>query len=197
MKKFILLFIIPLLATTLIAQDEYEDEVPYDGEEEFKPLKKERKDFVHNFLVGGSGGFSVGNNTLVFDLNPVVAYQIVRDRLEVGVGVAYTFGRWQEITGIEHKTNIIGPQVYFRGYVWEGLFAQFDGIYSVYKDKTKTTPVNKFKTTYGNVFAGGGFRSGGEKVYYDVGIKVNLLEVENSPYAKRWPIPYFGVFVRL
>ena len=189
MNRFLLILLCGLVAVVSTAQNEYEDDVAYDGQdtEDFEAGQRERPEWVHNFRFGGEAGFFFSNVALRVDFTPMVGYQVIPDRLELGIGAPISY--YNERVN-DFKWNFLGFMGYSRVYVWQGVFAQVDGLTGRYIVQT-TSSIARIRT--GNVFVGGGYRTPiGNKAWMDFGLKINVLE--NDVYQNRWPSPFFTFF---
>lgn len=185
MKKAILFLLVILGTSFVFAQGEYDDEVPIDSEEEFVGFNKkgkEKKD-LSRIRIGGSAGFGIGNRQLGFSMSPTVGYQVVEDRIEIGTGILYDFYRYKEPT-IKYIENTVGSNNYVRVYVWEGLFAQFRGVYQ--KTYIKLNTVKYAPIRQGNVFGGAGYQyQVADKVFINFGLEINLIPYDLSVVNSR------------
>ena len=100
MIKHLLILVIMFGFTFVQAQNEYDDEVPQAYTEEFVGFNKKGKEIKKRLdqcrlRVGGAAGFLIRNSELGFNISPIVGYQVVEDRLEVGGGISYDFYRFR------------------------------------------------------------------------------------------------------
>lgn len=185
MKRTISLLLIIFFGQLVFAQGEYDSEVPVQSEEEFVGFNKngkEKKD-LSRIRIGGSAGLSLGNRQLGFGISPTVGYQVIEDRIEIGTGILYDYYRYKE-PGFKYVENTVGSNNYVRIYVWEGLFAQFRGVYQKTYITVNTTGLTPIRL--GNVFGGAGYQYAiSEKVFVNFGLEINLIPYDLSVVAAR------------
>lgn len=202
-RTFLLLCFTLFLGQNIGAQNssnEYEnstdDEYVSDSEaEEFKGLKDEKKKKVDlsRLRIGGDFGLGFGGqNVFAAEVSPTVGYQVLKDRLEPGIGLVYQ----HESRANFYNVNNYGAQAYIRGYIWDGLFAQVDGFLVRYNYNSKVQNT-KTSFTYGNGFGGIGyaFNHKDAPFYFSISVKTNL--VINKYYPRRLIIPKVGFQFRL
>jgi len=194
MIKHLLILLIMFGFTFVQAQNEYDDEVPPADTEEFVGFNKKGKEKKKRLdqcrlRVGGAAGFLIGNGELGFNISPIVGYQVVEDRLEVGGGISYDFYRFRE-PGLKYTENTVGGSIYLRAYVWEGLFAQFKGVVQKTYIEQNQTAIRQE-----NIFGGVGYQYPiADRAFMNFGLEINLipydLSIANSK-GKRIPSPFF------
>lgn len=168
--------------------NEYAEDV-----DSFEGLKEEKKKAdLSRIRIGGDFGLGFGNNAVFAEISPIVGYQVIRDRLELGPGLIYQ----HESRAKTYAVNNIGGQAYIRGYLWEGLFLQVDGflVNFNYKDIANNRKAN---FTYGNGFVGAGYAINHKTApfYFVISVKTNM--VINKYMPTRRIIPKIGFQFRL
>lgn len=207
MKKISILFLSLCLMFSVSAQNEYDDEVPQTGEEEFvgfnkkNKKNKEEKD-LSRIRIGGTAGFGAGTNQLGFNISPLVGYQVVEDRIELGGGFQYDLYREGIKNNYKYLQHTYGPIAYGRIYIWEGLFAQIKGVYLISNAKqtnyisSSNTVITKYKDDFFNVYGGAGYSFPiGDKAYFNLGLEINIIPFENNGLSNRKPrsvSPFFN-----
>lgn len=198
MKKVLLLFACTCIFSLAFNQTEYDDEVPAENQEQFVGYnKKNKKDKdLSRILIGGSANFSFSNNTFFLAFSPLVGYQVVKDRLELGGGAMYQYVKYSD-RRYGYDVNTIGPNAYAKLYVWNQLFVQGRCVYL--KNYGKTISGLKFEGNFWNVFAGAGYSVDfSEKAKMNIGLEINLLEYDpRYSNAKRVISPFFNFQYRL
>jgi len=207
-------------AFTVHAQYDYED---YDLKKKPKMPKEEKtrrssdgKGFelsklsvggMFNFSYGGGyyDGFTEYSNILYLDISPLVTYELIEDRLDIGGGVIYQFQKYDvyinsfpPVSYDNYKSHIAGGRFFPRVYIFEGLFAQLE--YVVWNGDVllidQTGIVDKTRMTFHNAFAGAGYKFPiGENSYFTLLGSVNLNT--NLLYPKRQFFVSFGFGVGL
>ncbi|HXH17962.1 MAG TPA: hypothetical protein VNJ07_02675 [Chitinophagales bacterium] len=214
MKYFLsLLVILCAAAYTSFAQYDYEDD---DLKKKPKPPKEDRragrddgKGFdLSRMSVGGMFNFSYGggyfdgvteySNILYLDISPIVTYQLIEDRLDIGGGVIYQFQRYDAVTifgtRYENKSHTYGGRMFPRVYIFEGLFAQLE--YVIWNGDVVLVDqlgyiLDKARMTFHNAFAGAGYKFPiGGSAYFTLLGSVNLNT--NLLYPKRQFFLSFG-----
>jgi hypothetical protein len=180
------LFSLPVFA---ICQDTDKDK-----EELGNPtLHKERKfDWSKAYFGGNIGAaFSQSNfygSLLWLDFSPDFAYQI-HPRIMLGSGITYQLTQYFSPATSFH---VIGGRVYSRIFVWDGLFAQLEGIVlNSYVDFDRNfVPINR-RVTNGNFLVGGGYRyMTGNNAY--ISFVILMPTIRNDIYPERTPFVNFG-----
>jgi len=186
MIKHLLILVIMFGFTFVQAQNEYDDEVPPADTEEFVGFNKKGKEKKKRLdqcrlRVGGAAGFLIRNSELGFNISPIVGYQVVEDRLEVGGGISYDFYRFRE-PGLKYTENTVGGSVYLRAYVWEGLFAQFKGVVQkTYIERNQTPAIRQE-----NIFGGFGYQYPiADRAFMNFGLEINLIPYDLRIVASR------------
>jgi len=195
MRKLAILILSLGIAWNISAQNEYDDEVPQIEEEEFVGFNKknrEKKD-LSRIKIGGTAGFGLANNQLSFNISPLIGYQIVEDRLEIGTGIIYGYYRYKTTSpSYKYTENTIGTNNYLRLYIWEGLFTQLRGEYK----KIYATDSNnqKQELKLGNIYGGAGYSIFiSEKASMNLGLEINIIEYDSSiSNYKRVVSPFFN-----
>ena len=197
MKKISILLFSLCLVFNISAQNEYDDEVPQTDEEEFvgfnKKNKNRQKKDLSRIKIGGTMGFGLANNQLSFNISPMIGYQIIEDRLEVGTGIIYGFYRYKTNNpSYKYTENTIGTNNYLRVYVWSGLFAQLRGEYK--KIYAKDSNNMKAELKLGNIYGGAGYSIPiGDRAAMNLGLEINLIEYDpNISNYKRVLSPFFN-----
>ncbi len=159
------------------------------------------ENFFDRLVYGGGAGLSFGNNTNIF-LAPQVGYQI-NDNWVAGVGYMYNYARWNQIlttqgwVEVDFENQIHGPNIFTNYNFLNTLFVG-----------TQLELLNNDLYTYNNIngdfdisntwtpvlfVQGGFFQRIGNSGAMQIGLRLNLLHDENSPYATSWA-PIFQVF---
>lgn len=150
--------------------------------------------FWDRVIFGGGGGLNFGNNTNIF-LAPQLGYKVT-DNWIAGIGYMYNYTRWTQIltlngvVEVDFENQVHGPNVFTTFTFFESLFAgaqaeilnhdayiynSFQGTFDV---ENRWTPV---------LFVQGGFYQPiGSKGMMQIGLRLNLLHDEFSPYATSW-----------
>ena len=221
MRTFLSVFIAVLMGLHVVyAQYDYDDDY---SQKKPKPPKTEKsvkrsdgKGFdLDKMSVGGIFNFSYGSgycdgyfeysNILYLEISPIVTYQLIEDRLDIGTGVIYQFQKFDvrangsNFVPQEYKYNTYGGRIFPRVYIWEGLFAQLEyvvqngnvTIFDPYNYTTRDT-----RMTFHNAFLGAGysFPIGGAG-YFALLVNVNLNT--NLLYPERRPFFSFGFGIGL
>jgi hypothetical protein len=197
MKKLVILLSLIAFSQMLWSQTEYDDEVPSNSEEEFvgfnKKESKVKKD-LSRIRIGGTAGFGIANNQISFNISPLVGYQLVEDRIEVGAGIIYDFYRYK-VPRLTFTVNTPGINTYARLYIWEGVFVQARAVYQwayVKENGLKFDPIG-----YGNVFGGVGYQFQiSEKVFFNTGLEINIIPFDPniiSSGRERVISPFFNI----
>lgn len=175
MKKLIILLGLFTFTQVLWSQTEYDQELPESTGEEFVGFNKKNnvKKDLSRIRIGGTAGFGIANSQLSFNISPLIGYQLVEDRIEVGAGMIYDYYRYKD-PRLTFVVNTPGINTYTRIYIWEGVFAQARGVYQwayVNDNGFKYDPIG-----YGNVFGGLGYQFQiSEKVFFNAGLEVNII----------------------
>lgn len=210
MKKISILFLSLCLILSISAQNEYDDEVPQTNEEEFvgfnkKNKLKEKKD-LSRIRIGGTAGFGAGTNQLGFNISPLIGYQVVEDRIELGGGFQYDLYREGIKNNYKYLQHTYGPTAYGRVYIWEGLFAQVRAVYLVSNAKQtdfnyNPNRISKYKDDFFNVYGGAGYAFPiGNNAYFNLGLEINIIPFENNGLSNRRPrsvSPFFNIMFSL
>lgn len=206
MKYYFFLIIFSLSFVSVLAQDDYDKELPPSKNEEFIGFGKKEK-FKKNkpikdlsrIRIGGSVGLGFYDGLFNIGLSPLVGYQVVEDRLELGGGFTYDYLRYKNNLYI-YNQHTIGPVAYIRGYIWKGLFAQVRGVYqkSYANQLNRQTKIKlKAEDDLGNVYAAVGYSLPmGSKVFFNIGLEVNLIAYDLSRVnasAKRVFTPFMNI----
>lgn len=163
--------------------------------------KSEPQSFMDRLVYGGGAGLSFGDNTNIF-LAPQVGYQI-NDNWVAGVGYMYNYAKWNTILtsngfqDVDFENQIHGPNV----------FANYNFFNSAFVG-TQLEVLNHDVYTYNNArgafdisnawtpvlfIQGGIFQQLGNGGFMQLGIRLNVLHDESSPYAQSWA-PIFQLF---
>lgn len=190
MKKYFFLFLFLLGLAFTYAQGDYDNDLPPSKNDEFvgfgkkeKLKKNEKNRDLSRIRIGGSIGLGFYDGLFNVGLSPLVGYQVVENRLELGGGFTYDYLRYKNNT-YTYNQHTIGPVAYIRGYVWKGLFAQLRGVYQ----KSYASQVNrqnnikqKAEDGLGNVYAAIGYSIPmGSRAYFNVGLEINLIAYDLS-----------------
>ncbi|MGB1247358.1 MAG: hypothetical protein ACPG4Z_00625 [Chitinophagales bacterium] len=193
MKKGLAIFIFIFCFAISYGQNEYDNDSPdTEEEEEFVGFDKKKKDKEKNNLnkrlrLGADFGyFYIDKFELGFAITPILSYQIVEDRLELGTGLNYRILKDRINKDAFH---LLGNKSYMRAYIWNGIFAQFSGeINGLVGKSSRLYSLSNNK----NVFFGGGYSiEMGNNGYFNIGAEINLIEYENSD-RKRSISPFFN-----
>lgn len=208
MNKWIPIIILSIFfSAKLSAQNEYDDKLPPSSNDEFvgfsKKAKEKKKKDLSRIRLGGDFGLSFTDFAFFAEVSPLVGYQVVENRLELGGGIIYQHTNvrrpFQTFGGqvfFPAKINILGGRNYARLYIWEGIFAQVEGLLINYRERPKDSD-QLIKLTMSNVLAGGGytFHQPGSKFYGNIAVLTNL--VINPLYPRRQIIPRIGFQISL
>lgn len=195
MKKIFIIFLLLFSIQISFAQKNDDNEYATDDEvEEFEGLKDEKKKLdLSRFRVGGDFGFSLGGQGVVAaEVSPIIGYQIIRDRLEIGPGLVYQHLSQAKV----YAENNVGGQAYLRGYIWQGIFVQVDGFLVNFNYKyIGTNRTGSF--TYGNGFVGAGYAFNHKEAPFYISLSVKTNMVIDQFYPTRRIIPKIGFQFRL
>lgn len=176
-----------------LSQNEYDGQIPETNSEEFVGFNKKNKDKkdLSRIKIGGSAGFGFANQTISLNISPLIGYQIVKDRLEIGTGIYYEYFKYND-RRFGYHFNTVGPNSYLRVYVWGGVFVQARGVYLV--NYGKSVNGTKVRYDFGNVYGGAGYSIPlGERATMNVGLEINLIEYSPSySNTKRIISPFFN-----
>ena len=165
---------------------------------------------MFNFSFGGRffDGITEYSNILYLDISPIVGYQLIEDRLEIGTGVIYQFQRYDAYVrayGLSFdniKSHTYGGRVFPRVYIFQGLFAQLEyliwngQVSEIYFSNAGTYAIRDIRLTFHNAFAGVGYRFPvGERAFFTIIGSINLNT--NLLYPRRQPFVNFGFGVGL
>jgi hypothetical protein len=209
MKKWFLpAFIFLFCLNTAIAQNEYDDQLPPSKEGDFVGFNKKNKDpkvkkDLSRIRIGGDFGLSFTDFAFFTEVSPLVGYQVVDRRIELGGGMIYQHTNirrpFQTFNGAifyPAKINIVGGRTYARLYIWDGIFTQVEGLLINYRERPKD--VDQLITlTLSNALAGAGytFNQPGSKFFANIAVLTNL--VINPLYPRRTIIPRIGFQISL
>lgn len=145
-------------------------------------------------VFGGGAGLSFGTNTNVF-LAPQVGYKVT-DNFITGIGYMYNYTKWDQIltlqgpVEVDFENQVHGPNLFATFTFFDQLFlgSQFEllnhdaYIYQPFQGTFNTenrwTPV---------LWVQAGFYTPiGKKGMSQIGLRLNLLHDEFSPYATSW-----------
>mgnify|MGYP007014122648 CR=1 FL=1 len=170
--------------------NEYSDD---EEKTEFKGIKDEKKKLdLSRFRVGGDIGLGFASNTFFAEISPMIGYQIIKDRLEVGPGLIYQ----HQSEAKRYSFNNFGGQAYVRGYIFDGIFAQVDGFLVNFNYKYIGTN-RKASFTYGNGFVGGGYAFNHKDAPFYLSISVKTNMIVDQFYTSRRIVPKIGFQFRL
>lgn len=207
-KLWIVAALCSLIFFKLSAQNEYDDKLPPSTEnEDFvgfnkKAKQKEKKD-LSRIRLGGDFGLSFTEFAFFAELSPLVGYQVIENRLELGGGFIYQYTNvrmpFQTFSGqvfFPAKINILGGRTYARLYIWEGIFVQTEGLLINYRERPKDTD-ELIKLSLSNMLGGAGytFHQPGSKFYGNIAVLTNLFI--NPLYPRRQLIPRIGFQISL
>ncbi len=207
MKRFILFILLCGAGSFAFAQYDY-DYDKYDLKQKTKKEKKERdrepkRDVdLSNWSAGGFVNAGFSSDLIVIDLSPIVTYRPVQ-WFEVGAGFLYQYinllNYYPAPYSEFNKYHTFGGRVFPRAYVWKGLFVQPE--YMLISGEVVVLdylgyPVDKFRKTFHNLFAGGGYNFEiSDRTSLTMLISVNLTTNDLMPYRR--PIYSFGFQTRL
>lgn len=158
--------------------------------------EKEPQDIWDRLVYGGGLGLSFGNYTRI-SLAPQVGYRF-NDHWVAGAGVIYNYVKINRIydpfqgqfVDPNFENTIYGPNFFGNYFPNDKLFfgAQFEYLnfddYFYGNNQPNPTITNRWTPV---LFAQGGYTQPiGEKGFLQVGLRVNLLHDERSPYDNWW-----------
>lgn len=193
MKKLLSIFLFLFLGQVAFSQIEDNEYSEDEDETEFKGIKDEKKKLdLSRFRVGGDIAIGFAQNTFFTEVSPLIGYQIIEDRLEVGPGLIYQ----HQSEARRYSFNNIGGQAYIRGYIFDGIFAQVDGFLVNYNYNNNLNNT-KSSFTYGNGFVGAGYAFNHKEApfYMIISVKTNI--VKDKYYPQRLIIPKIGFAFKL
>ena len=192
MKKIVLIIFLFSLNYSLFSQEE-DNEYSDSKNTEFKGMKNEKKKLdLSRIRVGGDFGLGFSVNTFFAEVSPIIGYQVIRHRLEGGLGLVYQ----HQSRAKTYTINNIGGQAYIRGYIFSGIFAQIDGFLVNFNSNNKLNQV-KNSFTYGNGFVGVGYAFNHENAPFYMSISVKTNIIKDNVYTSRLIIPKIGFQFRL
>jgi len=170
------------------------------------PSQSEEPNFWDRVVFGGNASASFGSYTLIY-LSPSIGYKVT-DRFIAGGGFIYQYakinrvydlnrGAYVEVKGYENQ--VYGPKFFGNYFVTDFLYLglQFEylnhdvALYNPaatpagYELNNQWTPV---------LFLEGGYAQPlGEKGYFQIGLRFNVLHDYDSPYGSSW-FPVIGFF---
>lgn len=171
---------------------------PPKQEEKAKPTEAPKAELPPSFwdrvVFGGGAGLSFGVNTNIF-LAPQMGYKIT-DNWIAGLGYMYNYSKWDQIltlqgpVDVDFENQVHGPNLFTTVTLFDQLFlgSQFEilnhdaYIYQPFQGsfdvENRWTPV---------LWIQGGFYTPiGKKGMTQIGLRLNLLHDEFSPYATSW-----------
>lgn len=186
-------------------KSEKDKETPPAQEEQQRPTAKpevqQKESFYDKLVFGGGAGLSFGNNTNIF-LAPQVGYRVT-DNFIAGLGYLYSYTDWNQIltfqglVNVDYTNQIHGPNLFGTFTILETLFLGVQGeilnhdayIYQPLRGdflvENRWTPVLFLQ--------GGFFQPVGKNGFMQIGMRINLLHDEFSPYATSWS-PIFQIY---
>ncbi len=182
-------------------QPEQEQKKEEPQERSGAPKVKQPETVWDRLVYGGGAGLSFGTNTNIF-LAPQVGYR-VSDNFIAGLGYMYSYTRWTQIltfngwVDVNFENQIHGPNLFATFTLWEKIFAGAQGELLnhdayLYRPTLGTFEVENRWTPV--LFIQGGFyQPVGKKGFMQIGLRLNLLHDEFSPYATSWS-PVFQYF---
>lgn len=187
MKRFAIVIVTLLFVVSLTAQGDYDNEMPPNEDQEFvgfNKKEKEKKD-LSRLRLGGTAGLGFANNSLGFNISPLLSYQVVEDRIEIGTGIIYDYFRYKDRFD-KYIVNTIGSNSMIRFYIWEGVFAQ--GRYVIQKSYPVWNGTKYQGEVFQNFFAGGGYQIAvAEKAFVNLGLEINIIPYETTAVSNRPP----------
>ena len=193
MKKILPILLFLIIVNFAFSQN---DDNEYSEDEEtidFETIKDDKKKLdLSKFRVGGDVSLAYSGRTFYTEFSPIIGYQIIEDRLEVGPGLIYQ----HQSEAQQYSVNNIGGQAYIRGYIWEGIYAQVDGFMVNYNINYLNVS-RKSSFTYGNGFVGAGYAFNHKEApfYMTISVKTNILT--DKFYPRRLILPKIGFQIRL
>lgn len=198
--KILLIVLVLFLSTQIIKAQDYEDDFNFEkqrAKEEVyeEELEKEDKFFEKDRLYFGGGfGFSFGS-VVFLDLSPDVIYEIIEDRMQIGMGVTYQYTNYRsdiyQYPG-GNKFHSYGARLYDRVFVWDNLFVQLEYqlVNTEYLYSDGISGVIRSRGTFHTMFGGAGYNfKVGRNSFMSMIMLINLNTNEYYPTRK----PYFNM----
>lgn len=207
-RQYLLLLLL-VLSTGLSAQSDRFRKKPSDAK---KPPKEKATEapkkavelppsIWDRLVFGGGAGLSFGTNTNIF-LAPQVGYKI-NENWVAGLGYMYNYAEWNQIltsqgwVETDFTNQIHGPNVFSNYNLLNTAFVgtQFELLnHDQYLYNFNRGDFDVQNTWTPVWFVQGGFyQPVGDKGFMQVGLRLNLLHDESSPYATSWA-PIFQFF---
>lgn len=203
--RMLLLKILPLLLLFFLSSSCYGQEI--------KNKKNNDRTFKDRIFLGGSLGFSLGSNSSLIEVSPIVGYAVT-EKFVVGLGLTYKYYRYKDYyatidngnyTGFyDLTTNIYGGSLWMRYFltgigipVIENIFLHAEIEPLVFNNNYRYNPYGDFYDPYGNryskeneqisitsFFLGGGLRQMlGQRSYLYIELLWNFNEELYTPYS--------------
>ncbi len=190
-KYYILSLCILLMATTLSAQDETEQDKGYDPS---------------NWFIGGSVSLGVGNGSFNAGIHPHYGYTLAK-WLDAAAVANIEYQSQRDFSNNKYRTTVYGLGIFTRIYPVQFIFLQAQPEYNFIAQKI--IPYNsgsgtvKQNLSAPSLLLGGGYttsRSGKNSFSY-LSILIDIIKDENSPYVDGYgnllPIIRAGVNIGL
>ncbi|QQR97643.1 MAG: hypothetical protein IPK18_12475 [Sphingobacteriales bacterium] len=148
-----------------------EDENTTDEEEipkKFDPSK---------LRIGGRFGLQFGSYTFV-NISPTAGYLFLKDRLEVGAGPIFIYQSIRYANNYRQKSFVYGADLYGRGYIWKGIFAQ-----AQYDFVNKESYFEYKRVNVHHLLIGGGYAQPiGDAASFYFSLMYNVIRSDESIY---------------
>lgn len=208
--KFPYLICLVFLSLGLSAQSDRfkkKSEAPEAPKQEQEPTSQAQKQpelpptIWDRIVFGGGAGLSFGVNTNVF-LAPQVGYKVT-DNFIAGLGYMYNYTKWDQIltlqgpVEVDFENQVHGPNLFATVTVFKQLFfgSQFEVLnHDAYIYQPFQGSFNVENRWSPVLWIQGGFYTPiGRKGMSQIGLRLNLLHDEFSPYATSWT-PIFQIY---
>lgn len=203
MKLLTLLFTLIFSSTFLFAQ-EYEEDFNFDKQREKEERFEEEEAKEHKFFdkerLYFGGGFGMAFGSIVFiDLSPDVTYEIIENRMQIGIGASYQYTNYKDpyyqYPG-GNKFHSFGARLFDRVFVWDNLFAQIEYqlINSEYLYSDGISGIIRSRDTFHTMFGGAGYNfKVSRNTFLSMSLMVNLNTNAYYPIRKPYYNMGFGI----
>lgn len=178
-------------------QEENRDEESRDRPQAQSSQEKPVPEWREKLVFGGAAGLGFGTNTNIL-LAPQVGYRIT-DNWIAGVGYLFNYTRVRQTWDIYNnfvrlpepiENTIQGPNVFTNFFPFESIFvgAQAELLthnLPIYDPLTGDLSFDKRRTPV--LFLQGGYRQQlGQRSFVQIGLRINVLHSNESPYLQSW-----------
>ena len=193
MKKSILFLILLFANINMTFASDPDNEIKLT----FKDMTSISKTPSNRVFVGGELGATFGDYTQI-NISPMIGYRISN---EVSTGVQFIYNHsWQyinkdQVNQTTLQSNTYGGNVFLQYAPVSSFYLKGEFEYDSYSNYT-TTQGTKVTQGVPFIFLGAGYSTPISKIAtFNAGIKVDVLNNENSPYEDFTPFFYIGAGV--